>query len=40
MKKLIVGAIIGVCASTTWQAVTFSQSPAPPQIAFDITKAD
>ena len=40
MKKLIVGVIIGVCASTTWQAVTFSQSPAPPQIAFDIMKAD
>jgi len=40
MKKLIVGVIIGVCASTAWQAVTFSQSPAPPQIAFDIMKAD
>ena len=40
MKKLIVGVIIGVCASTAWQTVTFSQSPAPPQIAFDIMKAD
>ena len=40
MKQLIVGVIIGVCASTAWQAVAFSQSPAPPQIAFDIMKAD
>lgn len=40
MRTMIVGFVIGVCATTLFQTVMFSQSPAPPQIAFDITKAD
>jgi hypothetical protein len=40
MKKILFGILLGVCISTVWQTVTFSQSPAPPGIAFDITKAD
>jgi len=40
MKRMIIGALLGVCAATVWQAVAFSQSPAPPLLAFDITKAD
>jgi mannose-6-phosphate isomerase-like protein (cupin superfamily) len=40
MKQTIVGIVIGICASTVWQAVTFSQSPAPPNMAFDILKSD
>ncbi len=40
MKKVILGVLVGVCASTVWQTVTFSQSPSPPQVAFDIPKAD
>ena len=42
MRKMIVGVVIGVCATTLFQSVMFSQSPAaaPPQLAFDITKAD
>ena len=40
MRNLIFGVLVGVFATTAWQAVTLSQSPAPPNMAFDITKAD
>ena len=40
MRNVLFGVLVGVFASTAWQAVTFTQSPAPPNIAFDITKAD
>ena len=40
MKRIVLGVLIGVFATTAWQAVTFSQGGAPPNIAFDITKAD
>ena len=40
MKKTLVG-VIGVLATVSvWQAVMLSQAGAPPNIAFDITKAD
>jgi mannose-6-phosphate isomerase-like protein (cupin superfamily) len=40
MKRIALGVLIGVFATTAWQAVTYSQAGAPPNIAFDITKAD
>lgn len=33
MKRFIVGVLVGICASTVWQTVTFSQSGAAPQAA-------
>ena len=33
MKKVILGVLVGVFASTVWQTVTFSQAPPPPQAA-------
>ena len=33
MKRLIVGVLIGVLASTVWQTITFSQAGVPPQAA-------
>jgi mannose-6-phosphate isomerase-like protein (cupin superfamily) len=33
MKKIILGVLIGVLASTVWQTVTHSQSPTPSQTA-------
>jgi mannose-6-phosphate isomerase-like protein (cupin superfamily) len=43
MKNIIVGVLGILLAFTVWEAASFSQSGqvgAPPQIAFDITKAD
>jgi quercetin dioxygenase-like cupin family protein len=40
MKRIVLGVLIGVFVTTAWQSVTFSQGGAPPNIAFDITKAD
>ena len=38
MKRVILGVLAALF--TVWQAVTFSQSGAPPNIAFDILKSD
>jgi mannose-6-phosphate isomerase-like protein (cupin superfamily) len=43
MKKIIFGVLGILLAFTVWEAASFSQSGqvgAPPQLAFDITKAD
>jgi len=40
MKRIVLGVLIGVFATTAWQAVTYSQAGAAPNIAFDITKSD
>ena len=39
MKKVILGVLV-LGTVSAWQSVGFSQSGPPPQIAFDITKAD
>ena len=31
MRKIVLGVLIGVFASTVWQTVTFSQTGVPPQ---------
>ena len=40
MKRIILGVIFVLLACSVWQAVTFSQAGAPPNIAFDIPKTD
>ena len=40
LTRIILGAVLVLIAFAAWQAVTFSQAGAPPNIAFDITKAD
>ena len=40
MKRIIVGVLFVLLAFGVWQAVTFSQAGAPPNIAFDIPKSD
>ena len=40
MKRIILGVLFIVLVIPVWQAVTFSQAGAPPNIAFDIPKTD
>ena len=40
LTRIILGAVFILLAVAAWQAVTFSQAGAPPNIAFDITKSD
>ena len=40
MKRVILGVLVVLLTFTVWQAVTLSESGAPPNIAFDIPKSD
>ena len=40
MKNVIRGVLVAALAIGAWQAVAFSQGGAPPNMAFDIAKAD
>ena len=40
MKKLALGVLCVLVAVSVWQALATAQAGAPPNIAFDITKAD
>ena len=40
MKRISLGVVFVLVAVMAWQAHTYSQAGAPPNIAFDITKAD
>ena len=40
MKRIILGVLFVLLTFPVWQAVTTSQAGAPPNIAFDIPKAD
>src|SRR5436309_10148995 len=40
MKNLVIGAVVALLTVGVWRASAFAQAGAPPNIAFDITKAD
>ena len=40
MKRIILGIVVVLSTVAAWQAVGLSQLSPPPQIAFDIPKAD
>jgi hypothetical protein len=40
MKRIILGIVVVLCTVAAWQVVGLSQSNPPPQVAFDIPKAD
>jgi hypothetical protein len=40
MKRIIPSVLFGLLTFPAWQAVTYAQAGAPPNIAFDITKTD